>query len=192
MLLQNTKMANYKLTPHELALVGLTGAVICILGPFAILLPFSPVPITFGLLGVMLSACLLGPRLGTISCLIYLLVGTVGLPVFSGFLGGLAILFGPTGGYLIGYLWIPLLSGRFALHSKNIYVNQIPGLLLGLLLCYTSGTLWLAHVLELDFFSALFLGVLPYIPMDLVKLGFACFLGGLLRKRLKKAGLLAT
>ncbi len=183
-------MASYKLSPHELALVGLTTSVTCILGPIAILLPISPVPVTLGLLGVMLATCLLGARLGTISCLIYLLVGMVGLPVFSGFVGGIGVFFGPTGGYLVGYLCIPLLSGCFALQNRNTYVKRLPGMLLGLSLCYICGTLWLAYVSQLDYPSALLVGVVPYILMDLLKLGLSCFLGGLIRKRLNKAGLL--
>lgn len=179
------------MSTSKLALVGLTGAITCILGPLAIALPFSPVPVSLGLFGILLSICLLGPHLGTISCLLYILIGFVGLPVFSGFTGGIGVLLGPTGGYLLGYLFIPLLSVLFTLRKRNTRPLLLLGMLVGLLLCYISGTLWLGHQLELDFYSALLIGVLPYIPADLTKLGLACFLGDAIRKRLNKAGLLA-
>ncbi len=175
----------------KLALVGLAGAITCILGPFAIALPFSPVPISLGLLGIFLATSLLGAHLGTITCLTYLLIGFVGLPVFSGFTGGIGVVLGPTGGYLLGYLFIPLLAGLFTLRRRNSRPLLLIGIVAGLLLCYITGTLWLSRLLELDFKSALTIGVLPYMPADLMKLGIAWFLGHTIRKRLNKAGLLA-
>lgn len=185
-------MVNYKITTSKLALVGLAGAITCILGPIAIALPFSPVPISLGLLGVFLSTSLLGPHLGTIACLVYLAIGIVGLPVFSGFTGGIGVVLGPTGGYLLGYLFVPLFSGLFTLRKRSARPLLLAGMLAGLLLCYLVGTLWLGHLLALDFYSALLVGVLPYIPADLIKLGVAWFLGNTIRKRLHKAGLLTT
>lgn len=182
-------MVNYNMTTNKLALVGLTGAITCIFGPIA--LPFSPVPISLGLFGVFLGTGLLGPHLGTLSCLVYILIGLVGLPVFSGFTGGIGVILGPTGGYLLGYLLIPLFSCLFTLRRKDSRALLLTGMITGLLLCYISGTLWLAHQLELNFQTALLIGVFPYIPADLMKLGLAWFLGEAIRKRLNKAGLLA-
>ena len=179
-------MANYKSKPYELTLTALTAAVTCILGPCVFVLPFSPIPVTFGLLGIMLATTLLGSRLGTISCLIYLLLGCVGLPVFSGFTGGLGVFLGPTGGYLLGYLWFPMLSGRFQFMKK---AGSVMGMLIGLSLCYLCGTAWLAYCSNIGYKEALFIGVLPYLPFDLFKLFVACFLGNIVRKRLYRAGL---
>ena len=180
-------MANYKLTTNKLALVGLAGAITCILGPIA--LPSSPVPFSLGLFGIFLGTGLLGPYLGTISCLVYILLGLIGLPVFSGFTGGIGVVLGPTGGYLLGYLLIPLVSGLFTLRQKGSRFLLLSGMIAGLLLCYITGTLWLGYHLELDFQSALLIGVLPYIPADLLKLSLAWFLSSAIRKRLNKAGL---
>lgn len=180
------------MTTNKLALVGLTGAITCILGPIALPLPFSPVPISLGLFGVFLSIFLLGPFRGTISCSIYLLIGIVGLPVFSGFTGGIGVIFGPTGGYLLGYLLIPLLSGLFTLRKHSSHFLLFIGIIIGLLLCYITGTLWLGYQLGLDFYSALLIGVLPYLPADFTKLFLAWILGNTIRKRLHKAGLLST
>ena len=176
------------MSTQRLALTGLMTAILCVLGPIAIAVPFSPVPVTLGLLGVMLATRLLGARLGTLSCCIYMLMGFVGLPVFSGFMGGTSVLLGPTGGYLLGYVFLPLLSGLLGL-CKKIPFASILGMLLGLFACYVCGTLWLGYQLELSFVSALFIGVIPYLPTDLAKLAAAWTLGGLIRKRLNKAGL---
>lgn len=170
-------------------MVALTTAITCILGPFAFALPFSPIPFTLGLLGVFLSTFLLGPRLGTISCLIYLLVGTVGLPVFSGFTGGIAVLLGPSGGYLLGYLFIPICCFPFRNLKTSPLLKILPGATLGLLLCYFCGTFWLSHQLEISFSEAFLIGTLPYIPFDIIKLFVAYFSSNTTRKRLTQAGL---
>ena len=88
----------------QMAEMALMSAVLCVISPFTIPVPASPVPLSLALFGVYLSAMLLGVKKGTLSVLIYLLLGSVGLPVFSGFSGGIGMLAGPTGGYLIGYL----------------------------------------------------------------------------------------
>lgn len=181
-------MENYKSTVTGLAHVGLSTAITCILGPIAVVLPFSPVPISFGLLAVFLSTCLLTAKSGLLSCLIYLLLGFVGLPVFSGFQGGAGVLLGPTGGYLLGYLFIPLCVLPF--HSKNNPLKRIlPGMLVGLILCYTCGTLWLMHQSGIRLKEAALIGVLPYIPIDFIKLYVAYVTAKAVRIRLRKAGL---
>ena len=175
---------------HTLVFVGLMTSITCILSPISIAIPISPVPITLGLFAILLSSILLGPRYGTISCLLYLLLGFVGLPVFSGFSGGAGVLLGPTGGYLCGYVFIPLLSGLFPARYRKqprLYLLQF---LPGLLLCYISGTFWLGYHLNIPFLSALAIGVLPYLPADLIKTAAALVLGRLLCKRLHRAGLL--
>lgn len=182
-------MVNYKLKPNELTLVALTTAITCILGPFAFALPFSPIPFTLGLLGVFLATFLLGARLGTISCLIYLLVGTVGLPVFSGFTGGIAAPLGPSGGYLLGYLFIPVCCFPFRKLKTSQFLRVLPGALLGLLFCYLCGTFWLSYQLGISFTQAFLIGSLPYIPFDMIKLFIAYFSANTTRKRLAKAGL---
>ena len=87
----------------RMALIGVMTAVTCIMGPLSIPLPFSPVPISFTNLAIYLAAYVLGMKACTISYLIYMLLGMVGIPVFSGFTGGPAKLAGPTGGYIIGF-----------------------------------------------------------------------------------------
>ena len=101
--MENAPIQKTFITTKQLTLVGVMTAVTCILGPFSIPLPFSPVPISFTNLAVYLTVYVLGMKFGTISFITYLLLGAVGLPVFSAFTGGIGKLAGPTGGYLIGY-----------------------------------------------------------------------------------------
>ena len=97
----------------EIVKVALMAALISVLGPIAVPLPFTPVPISLGILAVYISSYLLGAKTGTLSVIIYILVGLVGLPVFSGYTGGAAKLAGPTGGYIIGFIFV-------ARYFKNI------------------------------------------------------------------------
>lgn len=183
-------MANYNISTNKLAVAGLMTSITCILGPLCIAIPISPVPISLGLFGILLSTCLLGAKLGTLCCSIYLLLGFIGLPVFSGFTSGPGVLMGPTGGYLAGYLLVAALSDLFAHNKKGSPLFQSAGLLCGLLLCYATGSLWLSHSMQIRYTQALLIGVAPYILFDFLKIILSVWLGGLLRKRLTRAGLI--
>lgn len=184
------------------AIAGLMTSITCILGPISIAVPFSPVPISLGLFGILLTTTLLGAKLGTLSCCLYLLLGLVGLPVFSGFTSGIGVLLGPTGGYLLGYLAITGCSNIFyafrnkksfptpQTHNKSAHLLLGAGFVCGLIFCYLLGSARLAHVMKISFLNALLIGALPYIPADFIKLLLALWLGLLLRRRLAKANLL--
>ena len=94
---------------YQLTTCALMVALMCVLGPMSI--PIGPVPVSFTNLVIYLAVYLLGMKGATISCLVYLLLGAVGLPVFSGYQGGLAKLTGPTGGYLVGFILMALICG---------------------------------------------------------------------------------
>jgi len=179
-----------KLSVKQLTLTGLMTAVICALGPLALSIPVSPVPLSMGTLAIYFAVFILGAKLGTASVVIYILLGLVGVPVFTNFTGGPGKLFGPTGGYIIGYIFMALICGFFV----DRYGKKLPLLFLGMLLgtaaCYLFGTLWLQYQLSLTFPEALAMAVLPYIPGDLIKLVIALALGSQVRKRLAKANLL--
>lgn len=173
----------------KMALIGLMTAVICILAPFSLNLPFSPVPISLGTLAIYFVISVLGMKSGTISVVLYILLGLVGLPVFSNFSGGAGKLFGPSGGYIIGYLFMALICGWFIDKWADKAVLRFLGMLLGTAVCYLFGTAWLAYQMSLTFPQALMAGVIPFIPADLIKLVSAMLLGYQVRKRLLKAGL---
>ena len=172
---------------RQLTLVGLMTAIICILGPISFPVPISPVPISLGTLAIYFVLTVLGMKLGALSVLIYLLLGLAGLPVFTGFTGGPGKLFGPTGGYLIGYLFMALTAGFFLDKKNSSLFLSVLGMLLGTAVLYLFGSVWLAYQASLTLPQALMAGVVPYLPGDLVKLVLAMFLGLQVRKRLPRS-----
>lgn len=165
-------------------------AVMCILGPLTIMIPVSPVPLSLTTMAVYFSAILLGWKKGTLSCLVYLLIGFVGVPVFSNFSAGPTKLLGPTGGYLIGFVFMALITGVFVERFKGRRSMVVLGMVLGTLVTYTLGTSWLAYQANLTFQGALFAGVVPYIPGDMVKMAIAAINGPVIKRRLEQHGYL--
>ena len=147
---------------QDLTLIALMAALTCILGPMSITLPFTPVPISFTNLVIYFAVMVIGMKRGTISYLVYLLIGAVGLPVFSGFSGGLAKLAGPTGGYMV----------------------------LGTAVTYAFGTIWLCAQMHLTFVQGLYAGVIPYLPGDAAKIVIAIIVGSAVKKAVVKARVL--
>lgn len=176
-----------KINIHHLTLIGVMAAVICILGPLS--LPIGIVPISLTNLAIYFSVYVLGQKKGTLSYIVYLFIGLVGLPVFSGFSGGFTKLFGPTGGYLIGFIFMAFISGIFIdKFSTKIYMCFL-GMILGTIVTYIFGTAWLAYQLNMTFNASLAVGVIPFIPGDIVKMVIALFIGPQIKKRLISAGL---
>ena len=172
---------------QDLTLIALMAALTCILGPMSITLPFTPVPISFTNLVIYFAVMVIGMKRGTISYLVYLLIGAVGLPVFSGFSGGLAKLAGPTGGYLIGFLFMIPLTGILFEKTGKSFWKQFGAMVLGTLVCYLFGTVWLCLQLNLDFIGGLGVGVIPYLPGDTAKIILAALIGPVIVKALKRA-----
>lgn len=184
----DTKNVNSKLHTRNLTLIGLMAAIICILGPLSLYIPFSPVPISLTNLAVLFSIYVLGMKKGTLSYLIYLLLGLMGVPVFSSFTGGPAKLFGPTGGYLLGFILLAVISGLFIDKWPQNMVLCLLGMILGVTVCNLFGTVWLSFQAGMSFPVALAAGVLPFIPGDLIKCMIAMLAGTQIRKRLNRAG----
>lgn len=177
-------MNNKRMNTKELTLIGLMTAITCILGPLSVPLPISLVPISFTNLAIYFTVFLLGWKRGTISYLIYLFIGFVGVPVFSGFSGGPGKLLGPTGGYLIGFLFLAIISGLFIDYFKGKIYMYTLGMVLGLAVTYLLGTAWLALQMDLSFYEGLMMGVIPFIPGDIIKIIAALILGPILRKNI--------
>lgn len=167
---------------YHLTSTALMAAVICVLGPLSI--PIGVVPISFSSLAIFFALYAIGMKYGTISYAVYLLIGLCGVPVFSGFSGGPAKLFGPTGGYLIGFIFMAVISGWFIDRYLEKRMMCLLGMILGTLVLYLFGTVWLAYQAELSFMAALAAGVIPFIVGDLAKIGIALFVGPQIRKRL--------
>lgn len=156
----------------------LMAAVTAVAAQIAIPLPFSPVPFTLQVLAVILSGLLLRPRYGALSQAIYVLVGAVGAPVFAQFSGGLGVILGPTGGYLVSYPIAAAVAGfaanaaRDAPRRRALWTGFLWGCA-GLAVIYAVGATWLAVVTQLPFAAALAQGVLPFVPFDLIKVALA-------------------
>ena len=184
---------------RRLTLCAVMAAVMCVIAPIS--LPIGPVSITGGTLAIYLTAYLLGGVWGTVTTLVYLLVGFLGLPVFSNYMGGAARLLGPTGGYLVGYLPMMLLAGFVAELTLRRFgdkggqgqaaaiVLQFLGMALATAVLYAFGTAWYCVQAGVGLQKALAACVFPFIPFDLLKIVIALAIGTPVRRRLEQAGL---
>ena len=153
-------------------------------------LPIGPVPITLTLLPILLCAVLMDKRYATVSTLVYALMGLIGLPVFSGFSGGVSHLIGPTGGYIVGFAAMAAVYGLTVHFAGESRKAKILGMVLGLIACYAFGTVWFVLVYSaqkgaVSVLSALSWCVFPYILPDLVKMALAFLLSERVAKSLK-------
>lgn len=168
----------------DVVFIGIMAAIICIFGPITIPLPFSPIPISFTNLAIYLTIFSIGLKKGTISYLIYLLLGMVGLPVFSQGGAGIGKVLGPTGGYLIGFIFMAIIFGIFLENFQGKLYMYIIGMILGMVVAYGFGTAWLSYQSHMSFSAALTVAVLPFLPGDLIKIIIGAICGPILRKRL--------
>lgn len=145
------------------------------------------VPFTLQTMGVFTAVGLLGGKRGTLAVLIYILLGAVGAPVFAGFTGGVGVIFGTTGGYIVGFLLSALVMwGIEKKFGKGQIVSAV-SMVLGLLACYVFGTAWYMIVYTKNSGAAelgtvLFYCVYPFIIPDLIKIAVSLFVV----KRLKR------
>jgi len=168
----------------------LFASIIGILAQVSIPLPFSPVPITGQTLAIGLAATILGRKYGTISVLIYLAIGAIGVPVYAEFSGGFAALVGPTGGYLIGFIPTVFIIAYYIEKTRFTVVNAMIANTIGMFVTLIFGTIWLKIALSLSWTAALTGGFYPFILLGIVKAYLASSIGVIVGKRLIKANLL--
>jgi len=171
--------------PQDLTRIALMAAVLCILAPISLPLPGSPVALTMATFALYLMAYILHPKQAFASVGIYLLLGAAGLPVFSGYLGGISRFAAPSGGYLIGYLFLAGISSHFVQRSSHL-PTQVFGMVLGTAVMYLLGTFWMALSAGLSFFTALSAGMLVFLPLDIPKIILSSYLGRKIQKHLKQ------
>jgi len=165
---------------------GLFAALIAVSGIISIPLPISPVPITGQSLAIMLAGSILTVRQAGFSVLTFLLLGAVGVPVFAGLSGGIGIIVGPRGGYLIGYLVGAIVIALLKGEKNNLWRLALANSIGGIIVVYLFGVLWLSFVTGMGLEKAILVGALPYIPGDLFKLFLATVIGVAVNKRLPK------
>lgn len=172
---------------YPLVMTAVMAAVIAAVAPFA--LPIGPIPITLGTLVMYLAGYVLGGKRAGVAVLVYVLLGAVGVPVFNGFTGGLGVVAGPTGGYIIGFIPMAFLSGLAVERFPQNRLLQFVGMVIATAVLYALGTAWFCVQAGKSLTAALSVCVFPFIPGDLAKMAVAMVLGPMVRERLVRAGI---
>jgi len=185
-------MVKNKMSIQTLVICGVFAAILAVICPLSI--PIGPVPITLGTFSIALTGYVLGGRYGCITTGIYILIGAVGLPVFSGYKGGLNVIIGVTGGFIFGYLILSYLCG-FDLITKKFkllpqYIIAIFQGLVGLVLLYLLGMVQFVFITEATMSYAFAVCVAPFIVKDVISIIIAFILGNMIKKALVKSRLL--
>ena len=150
-------------------------------------LPFTPVPITLQTFFVLLSGAVLGRKWGAASQFGYVLLGGFGLPIFAGASFGLAVFFGSTGGYLLGFILAGWMVGRIISQHKTVNFNQILiTMLIGSLLILLLGCIWIGILFKISLQQILVLGLWPFVPGDIIKSIVAALIYQRIQKRTKQ------
>ena len=178
-------ISSNRISTKEIVLTAMFTAIITICAWISI--PIGPISFTMHTFAVFCAVCILGGRNSFFSVLTYLLLGAVGIPVFAGFKGGISVLVNTTGGYLLGFLLIPLIYlAAEKIFGKSLAVRII-SLIIGLAVCYAFGTAWFITVYTrangaISIGKALMLCVIPFLPFDAIKLALAAAVRQALRK----------
>lgn len=164
-----------KFSVKDMVLCALFAAVCCICSMITI--PTGIVPVTLGTFGIMVTAMILGTKRGIISVVLFIILGAIGLPVFSNLQGGIGILAGPTGGYIYSYiLMVPIIGIASKCLNKTLSSGMFTmlGCLVAILVCYVVGTAHFMIVMSVKgsavgLWSALGMCVFPFVPFDIIK-----------------------
>lgn len=172
-----------RLSTNDIIMCGLFAGITAILSQISIPLPFTTVPLTMQIFAVALCGLILGPKNGFISQIIYILMGSIGMPVFAEMTAGINIIIGPTGGFILGFPLMALVIGYFSnKFRKRRFI--IIGMIIGLIIDYLIGTMMFTFITKMTFTQGLMACVIPFIPIDLIKIGLASLVGITVYKRI--------
>ena len=171
-----------KFSTREIILCGLFAALISVFAQISIPLPFTTVPLTLQIFGIAITGLILGYKCGFIATLIYLILGGIGIPVFAQFSGGVGVLFGPTGGFLLGYPLMAFIIG-YIKEKFNSHILTAISMVVGLAIVYAFGTIMFSFVTGNTVMQSLFYCVVPFVLVDLLKLVLADIIGETVCKR---------
>lgn len=177
-------MYKSNLTIRDLCMISLFTAVIVVMAQISIPMPFG-VPMTMQTFAISLAGIVLGSKRGAFASFIYMLLGAIGLPVFSNFTGGWQSFVGPTGGFLLSFPLMAYIVGlgfEFRSRSKS---NAILGLIIGTVVNFVCGTFLFCLLTKSSLVVGLTTCVLPFIPATILKLIFAYLLGSNMKRRLQ-------
>jgi len=171
---------------NDLIYAALFAAITAVLGIVSIPLPFCPVPVSGQSLGIMLAGSVLTIKQAVFSVLTFILVGAVGIPVFSGLVGGLGIVVGPRGGYYLGFLVGVAVISSLRGKNNSLWRLALANIMGGIIAVYFFGTLWLSFVTGIEIEKAIMVGALPFLPGDLFKVFASTVIGVAINKRLDR------
>ncbi|MBM7599354.1 biotin transport system substrate-specific component [Virgibacillus halotolerans] len=175
----------------KLRMMIVTALFAAIIGVLAqITIPLPLVPITGQTLALGLAATILGSKYGALSVLLYIAIGSVGVPVFAQLTAGLGILFGPTGGFIFGFIPAAFLIGYYLEKTSFTIKNAVIANVIGMLIALTFGTTWLKFFASLSWTAAFASGFAPFVIVGLIKAALAAWVGVAVRNRLTSAKLL--
>ena len=185
---RENKKKNKKFKTIDLAYIGIFAALIAVCSWISI--PLPTVPVTLQTMGVCIAAGLLGTKRGILTVLVYILLGLIGVPVFSGFSAGVGVLAGATGGYIIGFIFTALIVGIMLKFLGKKVCVYILSMIIGIAVCYAFGTAWFMIYNNskgdaVSLVMALGWCVTPFIIPDLVKISAAAVLCKRLNKYVK-------
>lgn len=169
-----------KLSPKEISIVGMSVSLISVISQFSVPLPFG-IPLTFQCFTVTLISVILGFKKSIFTILTYIIIGFIGIPVFSNFKAGPSALFGPTGGFIWGFIPMCAITGYIS-QKYNSKILLIISVYLGLALDYVIGVIQLSFVSNISLSLAIQKGAAPFLLKDII----LCTLGILLAKKIKK------
>lgn len=175
--------AAVRINTKELVLTAAAAAIICVLAPWKI--PVEPIPITLATFAIYLISAVFGWAKGSAATAVYILLGAVGAPVFSGFMGGFHVISGVTGGYIIGYIPLAFITGLISSKLRGI-IGCAAGMTAGTVLLYLFGTAWYCLFAGVGVASAIAGCVLPFIGFDAVKIVMASVLAVRIRESLDR------
>ena len=176
-------MKKRTLNIQDLCMIGVMTAVICIMAQISIPMPFG-VPMTMQTFAVAIAGIILGSKNSSIATLIYVLIGSVGIPVFSNFTGGYERLVGPTGGFILSFPIMAYLIGLGMEYQSKLKGSLLLGLIVGNVVNLLFGTVMFCFISGTDFIAGLAACALPFLPVTVIKMILAWSVGLRIRKHL--------
>lgn len=173
---------------QTMVVIAIFAAIIGILAQVTIPLPL--IPITGQTLAIGLAATILGARNGTLTTLLYILIGLIGIPVFAQMTAGFGVVFGPTGGFLIGFVPTAYIIGKYLSWTSYTVTQAVIANIIGMLVTLSFGTVWLKFIADMSWTQAFISGFVPFLAVGIVKAILAGWLGILVRRRLLTAKLI--
>ena len=172
-------MSAKKISIRELCQMSIFVAIIAVCSQIIIPMPYG-VPMTLQTFAIPLTGFVLGAKNGTIAVLIYVLLGLVGAPVFAGFAGGIGVVFGRTGGFILAFPLMALAAGLGS--KKNNTLWLIMWLAIGAIILYTSGMLVFSFITSNSLMTSFAFVVVPFIPSEIIKIIMVVVLGNLIKR----------